>query len=1022
MVTSTLYASTRSTKKWPSCVFVCYILALILVAAACGRRGAGSGPRSPQEELRSFHLQDDFNIQLFASESDVMSPVEMVFDENGRIYVAEMLDYPADPSPGKPARSRIRLLETNDDGRIIRSTIFAENVLQVSGIMPWKGGLIVTSAPDILYMKDTNGDGKADVREVLYTGFLKGDPEVRITNPRLGIDNWIYCSNDGQEGRIKSPKHPDWPPVSVGGADFRFRLDRDGNPAEPASGPTEFGSTFDVWGNRFISQNTMHIRHVVVPMQYLARSPLLDVGAVALDISDHGRPSGRMYPMAPPPAWRVERTRLRQQAYRENHMESVRPLDPSTEMAEGYFTAASGGTIYSGDQFPGKYQGNLFTGDVSGNLIHRDILTPDGVTFIASRAPEDREREFLAATDPWFRPCNFANAPDGNLYVMDIYREFIETPESIPATLKKMMNLWNGDTTGRIYRLVPKNASHKRSLKSNLGSATIPELVKNLENSNGWHRDTAHRLLIERQDATAVPFLKELLQRSQFPPARIHALWVLESLSAVDAPTAIKALRDPHPRVREHAVRVAEALIATSRPVAQALLAMTSDSDARVQYQLAFTLGQLNGEPRLGALAEVASHHANDHWFRIAILSSVHDAAAQFFDRVRTTTQLMSEPEFLSQLASLIGAKHDPQEIAHFLRALPQLKQPDAGLSGLSKGLRLSGVRAVRVPGAEALLMRYLNSSSEQMQEAAWETARYLEMPGLTKKATADALASDLDIKRRTHAVQVLRSAQYSSAGPVLRKILESQPASELQSAAIESLAAFDDPDVAPALIANWNSYDPKARKKALSALLNQQQRVPVVLQALKNHQMEINAIDAAGRARLFQYSDRSIAESARRLFQSDRSDRASVVERYRDVLQMDGDPAHGKKAFEETCGKCHLPRKQGGRVGPDLSGISNKTKEELLTSILNPSYAIEPQFTNYIITTKDGSLLDGIIVNQTPGTITVRGNSEQDETLLRKNIVEIRASKISLMPDDLEKSLSRKDLADVISYLEGDL
>ena len=998
----------------------CWIVTLVLVVAGCGRKGSGSGPRSPQEEVKSFHLNDDFNIEVFVSEPNVMSPVEMVFDENGRIYAAEMLDYPADPPPGKPARSRIRLLDTDDQGKIVRATVFAENVLEVSGIMPWKGGLVVTSAPDILYMKDTNGDGKADIREVLYTGFLKGDPEVRITNPRLGMDNWIYCSNDGQEASIKSPKHPEWQPISVGGADFRFRLDGGRNLAEPASGRTEFGSTFDAWGNRFISENTTHVRHVVVPMQYLARAPLLDVGAVALDISDHGRPSGRMYPLAPPPAWRVERTRLRQEHYHENHMESVRPLDPSTEMAAGYFTAASGGTIYSGDQFPEKYRANLFTGDVSGNLIHRDILTPDGVSFIASRAPEEREREFLAATDPWFRPCNFANAPDGNLYIMDIYREFIETPESIPETLKKMMNLWNGDTTGRIYRLVPKNAAHKRSLKPNLGSATTPELVRNLENSNGWHRDTAHRLLTERQDATSAPLLKALLENSQFPPARIHALWVLESLSALDAPTVIKALQDPHPRVREHAVRVAEELIATSNQVAQALLAMTSDSDVRVQFQLAFTLGQINGERAMGALAKLASQHASDRWFRIAVLSSVHDVAGQFFDRVKSTKQLLSDPEFLSQLASLIGAKHDPREIAHFLSALPQLKQPDAGLSGLSKGLRLSGVKAVRVPGAEALLVRYLNSPSEQIQDAAWETARYLEMPELAKKAMADALASNLDIKRRTNAIRVLRTAQYSSAGPVLRKILESQPASTLQSAAIESMAAFDDPGVAPALIANWKSYGPEARKKALSALLNQRERAPVLLQALQDRQMEINAIDAAGRARLLQYSDRSIAESARRLFQSDTSDRLKVVESYRDVLQMDGDPKRGKKAFEEACGKCHLSRKEGGRVGPDLSGISSKTKEELLTSILYPSYAIEPQFTNYIITTKDGSLRDGVIVNETPGTITVRGASEKDETLLRINIVEMRASSISLMPDDLEKSLSRKDLADVISYLQG--
>jgi putative membrane-bound dehydrogenase-like protein len=999
----------------------CLVVVLALILPACTKRATGPSALSPQAELKSFHLNDDLDIELFANEPAVMSPVEMVFDENGRIYVAEMLDYPTDPPPGKPARSRIRLLEDTDgDGKIDRATIFADNVLDVSGLMPWKGGLIVTSAPNILFMKDTDGDGKADIREVLYTGFPKVDAEYRITNPRLGIDNWIYCSNFGQDGHITSPKHPERSPISVRGADFRFRLDRD--VAEAASGSAQFGSAFDVWGDRFITHSTMHVRHVVVPRQYLARAPLLDAGAVALEISDHGRPSGRMYPLTKPQAWRVERTRLRQERYHENKLESVRPLSPSSEMAEGYFTAASGGTIYSGDQFPEKYRGNLFTGDVSGNLVHRDILSPDGVTFVASRAPEEQEREFLASTDPWFRPCNFTNGPDGNFYVIDIYREFIEAPSAIPDALKKTMNFWSGDTLGRIYRIFPNSSPHKRNLKPNLGAATIPELVKNLENPNGWHRDTAHRLLLERQDPAAVPFLKQLLANSQFPPARILALWTLEGLSAIDAATVMNTLKDTHPRVREQAVRVAEELVPSSKPVEQALLAMTSDPDPRVQFQLAFTLGQMSGERVMTALAELASQHANDQWFRVAVLSSVRDSAIQFFDRMVSKRKLAEQPELLSQLASLIGAKHDPREIAHFLGEMPKVKQPDAGLSGLARGLQLAGVKSLRVPGAEALLIRFLNSPSEQVQNAAWETARYLEMPELTRQATADALAPHLSMKKRLNAVRALRSAPFSAAAPVLRKVLESQPGSELQSAAIESLAAFDDGSVAASLITNWKSYDPLARTKAVDALLSQRDRVPILVQALENHQLEINAVDAADRARLLQYPDRAIAERARALFQNNTSDRMKVLASYQSVLKMTGDPAHGKKAFEETCGKCHLPRKQGGRVGPDLSGISSKTKEELLTSILNPSYAIEPQFTNYIVTTKDGGLHDGIIANETPGTITLRGGSAQDETLLRKNIVDTRASSISVMPDDLEKSLSRQDLADVISYLRGGL
>src|ERR1700726_316692 len=180
----------------------------VLLLGACSKPNPEERALSPQDSLKAIHMSDDFHVELFASEPDVMSPVEMVFDENGKIYVAEMLDYPDDPPPGKPARSRIRLLQDKDgDGKYETTTIFADNVLAVSGIMPWKGGLIVTCAPDIFFMKDTDGDGKADVKEVLYTGFPKSNHESRITNPRLDVDNWIVCSNSGNNGRITSPKH-----------------------------------------------------------------------------------------------------------------------------------------------------------------------------------------------------------------------------------------------------------------------------------------------------------------------------------------------------------------------------------------------------------------------------------------------------------------------------------------------------------------------------------------------------------------------------------------------------------------------------------------------------------------------------------------------------------------------------------------------------------------------------------------------------------------------------------------------
>ncbi|HWC00335.1 MAG TPA: PVC-type heme-binding CxxCH protein, partial [Bryobacteraceae bacterium] len=338
-----------------------YLCVSILVCAiflgGCSRKYADAGPLSAPDSLKAMHFSEDFHAELFLSEPQVESPVEMAWDENGKLYVAEMLDYPSDPPPGTPARSRIRLLEDADgDGKYEKETVFADHVLQVSGLMPWKGGLLVTSAPDIFFMQDTDGDGKADVRRVLFHGFTLVDPEGRITNLRLGVDNWIYAANSGSDGKITQPEHPERPAILVRGADFRFRPDR--NLAEPASGPTQFGMAMDDWGNRFISQNTVHIRNVVVPMQYLIRAPLLEVSAVSQDISDHGRPEVRIFPLTKPQQWRQERTRIRQQRYNENKLNR-------TEQVGGFFTAATGGTAYTGDAWAQEYRNNIFTGDVS---------------------------------------------------------------------------------------------------------------------------------------------------------------------------------------------------------------------------------------------------------------------------------------------------------------------------------------------------------------------------------------------------------------------------------------------------------------------------------------------------------------------------------------------------------------------------------------------------------------------------------------------------------------------------------
>ena len=967
----------------------------------------------PRDSIQAMHFSEDFHAELFAAEPDVMSPVEMAFDENGKVYVAEMMDYPEDPPAGKPARSRIRVLDNpNGDGKTWRSSIFAENVLAVSGFMPWKGGLIVTSAPDILFLKDTDGDGKADLRQVLYTGFPKVNQEARITNPRLGVDNWIYCSNTGSDGRITSPGHPEMQPVLVRGTDFRF--DPISGRAEAASGPAQFGSTMDDFDHRFITQNTTHIRHVVVPMKYVARAPLLEVRAVAQDISDHGRPSAPMYPLTGPQRWRKQRTALRQQRYNENKVNV-------TEQLSGWFTAASGGTIYNGDAFPKQYAGSVFTGDVSGNLIHRDIVRPDGATFAAQRAME--KVEFLASTDVWFRPCNFTNAPDGNLYVTDIYRQVIETPESIPEEIRRKIDFFKGDTLGRIYRIVPNHPLRQGNLKPNLGAASSAELVNQLANPNGWHRQTAHRLLLERQDASVIPALRTMAGSGTTPEARVHALWLLRAANALQASDVELATKDADSRIREHALELSESFLGQSPQLAQRLIALAADPDAHVRFQAALTLGEWKDPRALGALAEEAHRDSRgpvvphrDSEFgggrRGAVLShgagegreldgpaaadrglgDDRRAAESGGDRAvvcgTAQTHATGKIPGRADARPATGARAEPAGS----RRRPDVR-PAAGFEQRGGAARGVGIFAALRAGRA---------------DAAGAAGRALDgFAGCRPRARGAGAARRKFRWRGAGARDRAALASAAGGGSVRRGCAGGIRRARGGKADSGQLARLR-PGRTPAR----RERDAGAAQSHSAAAQGGGGRPGGALRAGR-----IGAIASLRRP------DAAISTKARTLLENANSNRAQVVASYRDVVNLKGDVAHGKIVFQENCARCHEPRRQAGRIGPDLSGINNKTKEELITSILNPSYAIEPRFVNYVITTKDGRMYDGIIANETTWSITLRGGSEEgDETVLRKNIASIRASSVSLMPDELEKGFGKQGLADVIAYLRGGL
>jgi putative membrane-bound dehydrogenase-like protein len=587
-----------------------YILTAIVIGMVGGCGGPDyPGPLSPQESMSTFQLEPGFRIELFAAEPHVVDPVDVEFDEFGNIYAVEMLDYPYKPEPGK-ARSRIKYLEDTDgDGLIDHSVIFQDSLNEATSVLPWKGGLLVCSAPNILYLKDTDGDHKSDLRQVLFTGFFANNSEAQITNLKFNVDNWIYGSNHGNPGQIQYVPKPELGEISIKGTDFRFRLDLE--QFEPASGYTQFGQAIDHWGQRFGTQNTIHLSQIVIPWRYLVRNDPEFQKAPIQNISDHDL---EMFQLTPAPYWRAERTARRQKRYDEENLDRV-------EYADDHFTGCSGGTFYNSHLFPETYRGSIFTGEVAGNLIHRDVLkNGQGPLMIAGRAQSDKDREFLASTDSWFRPANLEVAPDGSLLVTDMYRQHIETPLSIPEDLKEDMDFYRGDDMGRIYRIVPVEETMELPDKFP-GQMTIKELVALLDHPDGWWRLTAQRLLVEKGNSAVLEDLKLMFGESESPIARLHALFTMEALGGMTMEIAQAAINDSHPQIRIRGLQFSEGY----PELLPQVLKLAQDPNTQVVFQAALTLGTFEGvEPRK-ALKMLEGSYGDDPWFRKAMDSAMED-------------------------------------------------------------------------------------------------------------------------------------------------------------------------------------------------------------------------------------------------------------------------------------------------------------------------------------------------------------------------------------------------------------
>ncbi|WP_158265375.1 PVC-type heme-binding CxxCH protein [Blastopirellula marina] len=947
---------------------------------------------SATKAQETFQLAPGFRLEMAASEPNVVDPVAMAFDADGRMFLIEMRGYSEDDGL---SLGRVRLLEDADnDGIYEKSTIFAEGFSWPTAITCTQGGVLVGAAPDIYFLKDTDGDGQADEKRVVFTGFGKSNVQGLMNTFKWGLDNRIHgvTSSSGANAQKVVDGQPTGKPLALRGRDFA--IEPLTMQMQAISGGGQHGMSFNDWGEKFTCSNSDHLQQVVYEDAYLARNPYVSAPGPRRSIAEDG-PQAEVYRTSPVEAWRVIRTKLRA-------AKIVPGIVEGGGRPAGYFTGATGVTIFRGDGWPAKYDGYAIIGDVGSNLVHRKKLVDDGILYRGVRV--DEKTEFLSSSDIWFRPVQYANAPDGSLYVADMYREVIEHPKSLPEMIKKHLDLTSGRDRGRIYRVVGDDFQRKPIPK--LSQFKTTDLVAMLDHPNAWHRETAARLIYERQDLAAVPKLEALLKQAKTPQGTITALHALAGLKQLTAAHLLPALGDANPHVRRHAVQLSEPLLASSAELRQGVTSLTADESPKVRFQLAFTAGYLPAQQRTTTLAKLTASNGNDPYFQAAIQSSVGEGAGPLLATLTTSPEAKSvkvQP-LITALATQIGKQQSKADLAAILQLLPALQKSD--------------------PAAFEKIVRSLNLAADSQMSQQLAAATGGKSAQVFHELVNEALAvlddDKSSLNAKVDAVKVLRYGQFDA--PRFEDLLAPTSPLDIQSHAIAVMGSFDSPEVAKLLVRKWPELSPQLRPFALDSLASRDAWRETLLEAIQTKAIPTADLGADQIAQLTSLLTKDQAQKYAGLFQKSlHGERDALVKDYQKSLSLKGDSPKGKSVFEKNCASCHQLDGIGHAIGPNLAAMKNRGPDAILANVLNPNAEVNPQFMNYICQTADGRVVSGMIAAETSNSITFVKGDNKTETVLRIDIDQLRSTGVSLMPEGLEKTIDQQAMADLLSYLMQD-
>ena len=974
-------------------------------------------PLDATESLKHMVVPRGFAVTLFATEPEIAKPLCMAWDHRGRLWIAESTDYPNNLKQIGQGDDRIKICEDTDgDGRADKFTVFADKLSIPTSIAFANGGILVNDAPDTLFLKDTDGDDKADVRKVILTGWGTRDTHAGPSNLHYGFDNWFY-GIVGYSGFVGK----------VGGEDLRFgqgfyRFKPDGSKLEflRSTNNNSWGVSFTEEGLLFGSTaNGCPSVYVPIPNRYYE-----SVRGWSPSVLANIASSNKFYPVT----------------------ERVRQVD-----WHGGFTAAAGHAVYTARTYPKWYWNRTaFVNEPTGHLIATFLLQPNGSDF-----GSENSWNLVASNDEWTAPISAEVGPDGNVWFLDWYNYIVQhnpTPQGFETGKgNAYVSSLRDKTHGRIYRVVATDG--KPSTQPKLDPRDGKGLVAALKNDNLLWRLHAQRLLVERGEKDVVPDLLKLVGDTSVDaiglnPGAIHALHTLQGLHALGEGKSVEAvfaaLKSPSAGVVRNALQVLpRAESSTAAIVASHVL---QHPDAQVRLAAFLALADL--PPSRAAATAVAielleGRVENDRWLVDATTAAASANAPAFLTQIAKRSASPPNPRPFKNAEAVatmvVGrvaehyARGGPADsvgalLANLANAHPRVTE--STINGLVRGWP-KDKPAKLTPADEKAMVTLLPRLSESTRgplvglASRWGT-KALET--YTNDIASSLLATVQNEKTsdeaRVAAARQLIDFRRSDAktASALLELITPRTAPALASGLVSAVSRTDSKDFGASLVDSLARLTPAVRSEAIRALLGREDWVVAFMTGVGQGKVRLDDLSLDQKQALAAHPNREIARKAKEMLARGGglpdADRQKVIDQLGPLVLNGGDPARGKLVFEQQCAKCHTHSGKGGKVGPDLTGMAAHPKSELIVHVLDPSRSVEGNFTSYSVAMADGRTFNGLLASETKTAVELLDTEGKSVKLLREEIEELAASKKSLMPEGFEKQIPPASLADLLAFL----